>query len=208
MALYGRATQGGGAIDLSQVECLFQLAADGIIAQSATGAPPPRTGSARATSLLCACLRCAGEDAWLAVDIDTAERLPALARALGIAVPADAAAARRALADWAIDRPPREAAEILQQAGIAAGPVTPGTALLHDPQLVATGFWRRGERRHVGSHVVPRAPYAIDGGFPPWHRPAPTLGEHTAEVLAERLGLSADAIAALEHDGIIGTKAV
>ena len=41
IALYGRDATGGTTVDLSQVECLFQLAADGIIAQSATGAPPP-----------------------------------------------------------------------------------------------------------------------------------------------------------------------
>jgi crotonobetainyl-CoA:carnitine CoA-transferase CaiB-like acyl-CoA transferase len=211
IALYGRGTTGAVTIDLSQVECLFQLAADGIIAQSATGAPPPRTGSARATSFLRDCFRCAGADAWVAVDIDTPDRLEALSRATGIALPAGpprATAVGTLLNGWTVTWPAWDAAQILQHAGIAAGPVAPATDLLQDPQLAATGFWQRGERRFVGTHVVPRAPYAVDGKFPPIDRPAPTLGEHNAEVLGKLLGLPASEVAALERGGIIGTRPV
>jgi crotonobetainyl-CoA:carnitine CoA-transferase CaiB-like acyl-CoA transferase len=192
-ALYGRHQTGGTTIDLSQVECLFQLAADGIIAQSVTGAPPPRTGSTRATSALTTTLRCAGEDAWLALDLPDDAALAKL--------PAD-------LPGWAATRTPAEAAATLQEAGVAAAPVVPATALLHDPHLVARGYWLEAERRHVGRHVVPRAPYAMDGARPGFHRPAPTLGEHNAEVLAAVLGLPAAEIAQLEQTGIIGTKAI
>ena len=192
-ALYGRHRTGGTTIDLSQVECLFQLAADGIIAQSATGTPPPRTGSQRATSALTTTIRCAGDDAWLALDLPDES-----ARAK---LPAE-------LLAWAAAKSPAEAASALQQAGLPAAPVMPATSLLHDPHLVARGYWLEAERRHVGRHVVPRAPYAIDGARPAFTRPAPTLGEHNAEVLAQVLGLPAAEIAQLEQTGIIGTKAL
>ena len=192
-ALYGRHQTGGTTIDLSQVECLFQLAADGIIAQSATNTPPPRTGSQRPTSALTTTIRCAGEDAWLALDLpDEAARDK---------LPPD-------LQTWAATRTPAEAAATLQAAGVAAAPVVPATALLHDPHLVARGYWLEAERRYVGRHVVPRAPYALDGARPEFHRPAPTLGEHNAEVLATILGLPPAEIAQLEQSGIIGTKAL
>jgi crotonobetainyl-CoA:carnitine CoA-transferase CaiB-like acyl-CoA transferase len=192
-ALYGRHRTGGTTIDLSQVECLFQLAADGIIAQSATNTPPPRTGSTRATSALTTTIRCAGEDAWLALDLpDDAARAK---------LPAD-------LQAWAATRTPAEVAATLQQGGLPAAPVVPATALLHDPHLLARGWWLEAERRFVGRHVVPRAPYAMDGARPGFHRPAPTLGEHNEEVLAAVLGLPAAEIAQLEQTGIIGTKAL
>jgi crotonobetainyl-CoA:carnitine CoA-transferase CaiB-like acyl-CoA transferase len=191
-ALYGRHQTGGTTIDLSQVECLFQLAADGIIAQSATGTPPPRTGSRRATSALTTTLRCAGDDAWLALDLPDQAALAKL--------PAD-------LPAWAATRTPAEAAASLQEAGLQAAPVVPGTGLLHDPHLVARGYWLEADRRFVGRHVVPRAPYAMDGARPAFHHPAPTLGEHNAQVLASVLGLAPAEIAQLEQTGIIGTKA-
>jgi crotonobetainyl-CoA:carnitine CoA-transferase CaiB-like acyl-CoA transferase len=192
IALYGRHHTGGVTIDLSQVECLFQLAADGIVAQSATGAAPARTGSMRATGVWRGCLRCAGDDAWIAVDVETNTQSESLGD----------------LAAWAATRTPRDAAQALQQMGIAAGPVTPGTSLFDDPQLAATGFWLHADRRYVGDHVLPRAPYLLDGKAPAVLRPTPTLGQHNAEVLAQVLGLSAANIATLEHDNIIGTKAV
>jgi crotonobetainyl-CoA:carnitine CoA-transferase CaiB-like acyl-CoA transferase len=40
-------------------------------------------------------------------------------------------------------------------------------------------------RQHVGRHMMAAPPYVIDGRRPPVHRPAPLLGEHTAEVLEE-----------------------
>lgn len=193
-ALHGRHATGGTTIDLSQVECLFQLAADGIITQSATGTPPPRTGSRRATSDWTGVLRCQGEEAWLAIDA------------------ADQATLHRATggdpARFAATNTPHEAAATLQAAGIAAGPVVPASALLHDAHLAERGFWLEAERRHVGRHMLPRAPYALDGARPAFTRPAPTLGEHNAEVLAELLGLPPAEIAALEACGLIGTKAI
>lgn len=192
-ALYGRHRTGGTTIDLSQVECLFQLAADGIIAQSATGTPPPRTGSHRATSALTTTLRCAGEDAWIALDLPD--------EAAKAKLPAD-------LFTWAATRTPAEAATALQQAGLQAAPVVPATALLHDPHLVARGYWLEADRRYVGRHIVPCAPYAMDGTRPAFLRPAPTLGEHNAEILAQILRLPAAEIAALEETGIIGSKAL
>ena len=205
IALYGRERTGGVTIDLSQVECLFQLAADGIVAQSATGAPPPRTGSQSATSAWRGCVGCDAPDTWVAVDLRDPDQL----RQVGITVPAEAdqATIGAALATWASSRTSHDAAAALQRSGIAAGPVTPAHRLLDDPHLAAIGFWRRAERRYVGTHIVPKPPFALDGQAPPLRRPSPTLGEHNTEVLQTVLGLTSADIATLERDGIIGTKA-
>ncbi|MBS0642549.1 MAG: CoA transferase [Proteobacteria bacterium] len=196
IALYGRERTGGTTIDLSQVECLFQLAADGIIAQSATGEPPPRTGSRRADRAWRGCLRCAGSDAWVAVDLDDWNRLAAM----GLRVDG--------LVSWAAARSPQDAAAALQRAGIIAGPVTPAHRLLEDSHLGVVGFWRQAERRYAGTHLVPKPPYALDGTSPPLRRPSPTLGEHNEEVLRSLLGLSAPQVADLVQDGIIGNRAI
>ncbi len=206
IALHGRDRTGGTTIDLAQVECLFHLAADAIIAQSVTGEAPPRTGSHRLAGAWRGCLRGAGPDAWLAVEIERPEQMATLAHAIGSAA-TDPAALIEALAAWARNRSPRDAAAVLQTAGVLAGPVVPATDLLTDPHVVATGFYLRCDRRHVGNHVLPQSPYRLDGKRAPIQRPAPTLGEHGAEVLATLLGLTAAEIAGLEADGIIGTRA-
>jgi crotonobetainyl-CoA:carnitine CoA-transferase CaiB-like acyl-CoA transferase len=46
-------------------------------------------------------------------------------------------------------------------------------------------------------------PFRIGGASPAVRRPAPALGEHTAEVLAEVLGLGAGAVEALAAAGVV-----
>jgi crotonobetainyl-CoA:carnitine CoA-transferase CaiB-like acyl-CoA transferase len=41
----------------------------------------------------------------------------------------------------------------------------------------------------LGAHLAPQPPFHHDGARPPVSRPAPVLGEHTEEVLAE-LGIA------------------
>jgi crotonobetainyl-CoA:carnitine CoA-transferase CaiB-like acyl-CoA transferase len=73
----------------------------------------------------------------------------------------------------------------LRARGVPVAPVQPASALGRDPQLVATGFWETIDRRYVGSHALGAPPFRFDGVRPVARRPAPTLGEHTAEILAE-----------------------
>lgn len=206
VALYGREATGGTTIDLSQVECLFQLAADGIVAQSVSGEQPSRSGSRRANGFWRGCLRTTGADSWVAVDVDAAGPMQAFLSAAGLSAGTTAEDAAAALGIWAASRSAADAARSLQQAGIIAAPVLPAHTLLQDPHLVAAGYWRQAERRYVGRHIVPKPPYAIDGMAPALRRPSPTLGQHNAEVLGELLGLPIAEIEALERDGVIGTR--
>jgi crotonobetainyl-CoA:carnitine CoA-transferase CaiB-like acyl-CoA transferase len=79
---------------------------------------------------------------------------------------------------------PAAAAAGLHAAGVAAAPVQPTHELGHDPQLVASGFWQTMDRRYVGLHTLGAPPFRFDGRRPDTRGPAPTLGEHTEEVLA------------------------
>ena len=196
IGLYGRERQGGAAIELCQVECLFQLGAAGIVAETAAGAPSPRTGSRRPGMAPCCVVKADGDAfAWLAVAVNDDAAWSTLARAIGrpdLAQPADLAA-RKAREDeieavlsvWAAARDQRVAAEALQAAGVPAAPVIPIHELFPDPHLQDCGYWAVQQRRYLGDHFVPATPFRYDGERPPMTRPAPTLGEHTDEVLAE-----------------------
>jgi crotonobetainyl-CoA:carnitine CoA-transferase CaiB-like acyl-CoA transferase len=192
-ALYGRDTLGGAEIDLCQVECIFQLGADSIIADQLGGVE--RTGSRRPTLAPVCVVAAHGEEAWLAVAVDSGDAWRALCEQLGDAAlsPGWSLAERKAregeieaaIARWAAALAPAVAAERLQMAGIAAAPVLPAHGLWRNDHLCDVGYWTTVNRRYIGDHVIPHAPIRFDGERPTVTRPAPTLGEHSAEAIAE-----------------------
>lgn len=196
-ALAGRDRLGGAIVDLSQVACLFQLGADAIVAAQVDGRVE-RTGNRRPGVSPCCVVPAAGDDEWLAVAVDGNEAWTALCGVVGRASWADSAdlttaADRDAHADgieaviagWASGRPAREAAQLLQDAGVPAAPVQPAHSLGTDPHLVATGYWQELDRRYVGRHLLGGPPFRLDGQRPVARWSAPTLGEHTDDVLAD-----------------------
>lgn len=198
-ALHGRARLGGAEIDLAQTACLFQFAADAVIAEQLSGAPAPRTGNRRARAAPTVVAAAGEPDEWLAIAVDGPEAWRGLCAALGrgdwaenpelASVQARAARAEEIeteIAVWAALRPPAEAAAELQALGAPAAPVQRTSSLTYDPQLLAGGFWDEMERRYVGRHVMVAAPFAYDGVRPALRLPAPLLGEHTEAVLARR----------------------
>jgi crotonobetainyl-CoA:carnitine CoA-transferase CaiB-like acyl-CoA transferase len=180
-ALHGRSRLGGADIDLAQVACLFQIGADAIIAEQVLDAPVPRTGHGRTRLPFCAVVSTKGEDGWLAVTAPDDAALQALARLTrGLDI--------HALAAWAAPRTAADAAARLQAAGVPAAPVLPPHGLTYDPQLAAAGFWLEMQRPFVGRHLVGASPFRFDGERPALRLPAPVLGEHTAQILAELAG--------------------
>jgi len=102
---------------------------------------------------------------------------------------------------WTQARTKHEAMTQLSAVGVPAGAVTDSMELTNEPSFRERGILQRmqhGER----TMTMPTWPVRFDG-VPAEVKPAPLLGEHTAAVLADWLGLDADAVAALRRDGII-----
>jgi crotonobetainyl-CoA:carnitine CoA-transferase CaiB-like acyl-CoA transferase len=87
-----------------------------------------------------------------------------------------------------------------QRRHLPASPVATALDLVEDPQLVARGFLTPLEHPLLGSLLFPRGALAtvLDRAV----GPAPTLGQHNAEVLAE-LGYSAADHASLVESGAV-----
>jgi len=192
--LTAREKLGGAWLDLSQVECLFQLNAEAIIGSQFEG-DPPRLGS-RSRGIAPRCV-IAARDAALAVSVTDRTAWLGLCEVLGRTdwahdASLNTAAGRNAraeeieaaLTNWAETRDATEAAAHLQQNGVPAAPVTPSHGLLTDPHLLATDVWLLLERRYVGLHMMASAPYQMEGKRLTISRPAPVVGEHTDEILA------------------------
>ncbi len=181
----------GGWASLAQAEVMLGQKAAEIAARAAEAAGLEVDPGAVSENLL---LACAGDDEWCVVTLrDEADRA-ALAEATG----------GEPVETWAARHTPQEAMALLQAAGVPAGAMLRVGEMPQSPQYHALGTFR--DVRHPLIDV----PFTVEGRptrsehLPdPDQRPAPRIGEHSAEVIADWLGLDETAIAALLANRII-----
>ncbi len=109
----------------------------------------------------------------------------------------DAVLRTRAQRDWLA---------ALEAAGVPCGPINRLDQVFADPQLAARGM--RVDLPHPLAGTVPqvRAPLRMSGGPLSDAMPPPLLGEHTARVLCDRLGVANATLADLAARGVIGIR--
>ncbi|GIW19334.1 MAG: CoA transferase [Tepidiforma sp.] len=216
-ALRARERDGRGRLlECAQLEGFLPLVSEALIAYQRTGELPRSRGNRRPGHTPSGVYPAAGDDCWVAIEVETPAQWVALADLVGgpLADPAlaDAAAreARRdaidgALAAWTAARPAAETAELLLARGVPAAPVHTEADLLTFAPLDGPGFWVGEEREPVGFHLYPALAIRSGGQYLAAQGPAPRLGQHTAGVLAG-LGLDAAAIRDLETAGVTGSR--
>jgi crotonobetainyl-CoA:carnitine CoA-transferase CaiB-like acyl-CoA transferase len=92
--------------------------------------------------------------------------------------------------------------ETLNHAGVPCGPVLGVAEVFQDPQILAQEMVMEVEQPGLGLTRMLGFPMKLSGTPCAVRRPAPGLGEHTDEVLAE-VGYDAPALAALRQTGVI-----
>ena len=94
--------------------------------------------------------------------------------------------------------------ERLQQAGVAAGAMLRVSELPEFEYYAARRFFRAAAHPHLAEpFIVEAAPVPSERLPDPPDRPAPLLGEHTAEVLREWLGMDDGEINALLTERVL-----
>ena len=161
------------------LEVATAVTADQVIRFSIDGTLVDRRGAGGVYQTL-------GDDDWVAVDCEH-DPMPAGERAA-----------------WCATRSAGDAAAELRAQGIVAQAMVRGYETLDDPQMRARGFFEQIDNPLVGSQEYPSWPMRMSAGpdhF--WKGPAPTLGQHTEEVLRE-LGVNDAELTRLRDEHVIG----
>jgi crotonobetainyl-CoA:carnitine CoA-transferase CaiB-like acyl-CoA transferase len=216
--LHARRTGVGQLVDLSQAEALTSLGLHGIAHQVLVEEAPPRRGNRHAAHAPQGIYPCAGEDQWVSLTVESDGQWRALRELVGDRALQEPALERlserqrqhdridAALGAFTEARARDDVVAALTAHGIpAAGVLDVNEVLLH-PQLEARGFWQWVEREHTGAQPSPSAPHRTGAEPHAIELPAPTLGQHTREVLRGLLGLADTELDTLERERVIGSE--
>jgi crotonobetainyl-CoA:carnitine CoA-transferase CaiB-like acyl-CoA transferase len=90
---------------------------------------------------------------------------------------------RRRFAAWVRDLAKEDAADEAQRLGVPLVPVNGAADLRHSAQYRHREFFQRVSHPELGDAAYPTVPYALSASPAEITSPAPTLGQHTAQVL-------------------------
>ena len=118
--------------------------------------------------------------------------------------PAKARARFAAIERWAAAQPSQHAVLArLDEAGIGAGPVVAMDEALRGPLVTERGVLTEVDDRRGGTRPLVRPPARFSRDRNEIAGPAPRLGEHSREVLADWLGWDAERIDLLERERVL-----
>ena len=218
-ALYERrATGRGRRLQVAMQDAMLHYIRIAFQAQASTGQPARRAGSRSVTAAVApmGIFPCApgGPNDWIYVFARQKDHWHRLLKVLGreelIGDAGYETVAGRGerrdevnemVADWTRRRDKHEAMRIIGGAGVPAGAVLDTMELMNEPSFTERGILQVAEHP-TGPFKMPGWPVRFDGK-PPKLEPAPLLGQHSAQVFGDWLGLSPGDLETLRREGVI-----
>ena len=117
--------------------------------------------------------------------------------------PAFAEEVQASFLTWLMQHTKQEIVAEAQSRGILAGAVNSPADLVADPHYRERGVWETVDHPETGPVEYPGRPFKLSATPRPTARAAPRLGEHNAEVLAERCAVEPSELPALRAAGVI-----
>jgi benzylsuccinate CoA-transferase BbsF subunit len=224
--LHRRKTGEGQYIDMSQWECAMALLPEGILEYTFNDHEPERIGNADPLMAPHGVFKCLDRpekifgltiDQFVAIACADDREWGRLVYAMDQPQLASdpkfvTLAARKTNEDeleaiinaWTSQRAAAEVAETLQKAGVAAAVVADNKYLAdEDPHLRTRDYWVRLEHPEVGVRQHAGVPWKMSRTPTEVRTPAPTIGQHTDEILTSLLGYSADDVTRLRAQGAL-----
>ena len=204
----------GRRIDLSQFECSAAMIGSLLLSSAVDGKVPVRRGNRSDRSAPQGVYPCAGKDNWCALSVETNNQWQALAKLIGQERWATDArfenlAGRQenqneidqAISTWSKQYSSQEVEARLRAAGISADRVRRINEVV-DGAAGSTVFSQMAERR-VGSMRTTKLPFTLSSVDLPTPASAPSLGEHSGEVLRAWINCSDADIENLKREQVL-----
>lgn len=215
---YRQRTVKGMHIDLSQREVATCVIGETMMDYSMNRRVRKAIGNRHPSRAPYGCYPCKGEDEWVTIAIDSDDDFLRFCKAIGQPELADdnrfcdvlsrlknQDELDRIISGWTKEREHYQIMKILQDAGLAAGPVLTVKELFQDPHLAKREFFKEQTHPEAGTFVYKGRPLRFSKTPLREDMPAPCLGEHNSLIYGSLLGMSQDEINELEREGVIGT---
>ncbi len=198
-----RRTGRGAWIDLAQVDAVVSLLTSALIEHQLHGSVAIR-GNAHPLRSPHGHYRCAGDDAWVAIDIETdaqwraliaragTSRLDALAGWDARARVAHRHEVDEALEEWTRSSTADAVVAVLTSAGVRAAAVASYERMISSSWFAAARLSNRTEHPYLGEQDIYLLPWCVDGRVVTCDRPGPLLGADTDAVDAWYLSLASE----------------
>ena len=206
-------------IDLSMIESTAAVCGDAIVELDATGRIPRPLGNRDRRYAPHNIYAAAGGE-FVAIAAESEADWRAIAGLISRAELGDDprfadAASRKAneaaldeiIAQWTRERDAGEIERSFTEAGLIAARVASFYRVYDEPEprFAASGFLQLVDHPEVGPSWLAGGPWRLSGPLDTTLRASPCLGQHTQEVLAEELGVTAEEYQALVAAGVSGT---
>jgi crotonobetainyl-CoA:carnitine CoA-transferase CaiB-like acyl-CoA transferase len=166
----------GVFLDLAQSEAAAAMMAPLYLGALNDGEAPDMTDGREGSSLWAGVFACAGDQAWVAVEVRDERDRGAVAALVGDGP------LRDALAAWCAGLTPHQAMFLLQKVGVPAGAVHSAEEMFLDPQHAARGAFIEIEHPDLGPLIETRPIYRMSKTNVRVRRPSPRVGQHTEAV--------------------------
>ena len=211
-----RRTGKGQLIELSQAENLIPFMGEAFMDYTMNGRNQSTLGNRHPVAIQ-GCYPCLGEDRWVTMTIAGDDDWRGLCQAMGDPEWSQESGFKdpivryerhdeidEQISQWTRSLEPQQVMRLLQEKGVAAGPVMDQRDAYADPHLNERGAFEEAYQEDTGRHLYPGAPYKMSETPSKIRRGPVRLGEDNKYVYQELLGYSAEEYAVLEEEGHIG----